>query len=132
MALETYDFVNLIEDNFKNFEDAKEYYKLHLKIFKKEQNIKNFIFILNTLYKVQGKDNFKKITGFDYIKFSQNEKHDLNDFINFIKLYILLNGKQNIKNKTGLAMPTINRFFEHNCNIFIKTMNLKYSINLSN
>lgn len=73
MTLKTYDFINLIGNNFKNFEDAKEYYKLHLKMFQKERNIKNFKFILDTLYKIQGKDNFKKITGLDYKEFLQNE-----------------------------------------------------------
>lgn len=42
-------------------------------MFQKERNIKNFKFISDTLYKVQGKDNFKKITGFDYAEFLQNE-----------------------------------------------------------
>lgn len=77
MTLKTYDFINLIEDNFKNFEDAKEYYKLHLKMSQKERNIKNFKFISDTLYKVQGKDNFKKITGLDRTEFLQNEGIDI-------------------------------------------------------
>ena len=138
MTIETYNFIDLIKKDFKDFEDAKEYYKLHLKLFKKEGKVNNFIYILSILHEVQGDENFKKITGFDYTEVPQEKGDDLNYLIKYIKLSIILNGKKTIKEKTGLTIPTINKLFKPNSNITINTLNtliealgLKYTINLS-
>ena len=109
MTLKTYNYDNLLEEQLSNIDTAKIYYREALKTLKEENKSDFLFYILDVMNKVLSKEDFKKITKFDYINFSKQE--ETKDVLKSIQLAILKTGKTNVIKKSGLTMPTINKLF---------------------
>lgn len=138
MVLQTYNHEDLIKEQMQDFDTAKVYYKQALRSLKEKNSYKFFFHILNILNETQSKDNFKKITGFNYIDFNidmSNIKTE-EDVLKILQLSIIKAGKTNVMRESGLTMPTINKIFNNQGDINLKTfftlskvLNLKISFN---
>lgn len=119
--LKTYPYEILLKRNYEDFNKCFDRFKAVLKVAK-EENDKDFLLEeLKTLYEVQGSENFKKITGFNYEDLDDNNIKTMDDLLRLIQAKILLYGKSAFVRKSGLTMPTINRFF-NNKDVSAKTL----------
>jgi DNA-binding phage protein len=122
MTKKTYDYIDLIKKNLSDFKYAKTYYTYTLKDFKEDKDLKSFEFVLNLIFEVQGADNFKKITGFNYDDFTM-DSGDIKDLLKLIQVFIMINGKKEVAERSKLTIPTINKIFKPNVNLTIDTLN---------
>lgn len=118
----TIGYQHLIRKEFIDFNEAKDFYKIILKNFKKDNNTGYFLKILEILKETQGEDNFKKITGFNYSDISLQEMTGIDNLLKPVRNFILIVGKKKVADKTGLTVPTINRFLDPKENITINTI----------
>ena len=130
--MKTYSYEILSKNEYSDFDNAKKMYKSVVKVYK-ETNDKEFLLNeLKILFEVQGSENFKKITGFDYNTLQEESYiNTMDDLLKIIQAKILIFGKNDVVKKTGLSIPTINRFFSETKDVSLKTLfNITDSLNI--
>ena len=118
--MELYDFFELHNRELKDFGYAKSFYGAVLKQFFEDKNISYFNNFLKRLYDIQGSENFKKITGFDYSLIA-NKQNDMSGLIDMLSVFVKIKGKKNTAQESGLSIPTINNILSKDKNITISS-----------
>ncbi|GMO56703.1 MAG: hypothetical protein Ta2D_01830 [Rickettsiales bacterium] len=127
-AIKIIDYKDMLKRSISTFSKAKKYYKSVLDDFKESGEIDFFANELKFINEVQGKENFKKITGYDYIDFyfDKNNIKTEENILKLVQLEIMRTGKQEVAKRTNLTIPTINKIFKS------RNMTYKTFFNLTN
>ena len=123
---EVFDFFELHNKELENFDYAKSFYKAVLNNFKRDNDVNYLITFLKELSDIQGYDNFKKITGFEYKKLlnvNGNIQNNGQNLLDILQIFVKLKGKKQTSEATGLSIPTINNVFKNDKNITLLTLN---------
>ena len=113
---EVFDFFELHNKELENFDYAKSFYKAVLNNFKRDNDVNYLITFLKELSDIQGYDNFKKITGFEYKKLlnvNGNIQNNGQNLLDILQIFVKLKGKKQTSEATGLSIPTINNVFKN-------------------
>ena len=123
---EVFDFFELHNKELENFDYAKSFYKAVLNNFKRDNDVNYLITFLKELSDIQGYDNFKKITGFEYKKLlnvNGNIQNNGQNLLDILQIFVKLKGKKQTSEATGLSIPNINNVFKNDKNITLLTLN---------